>query len=52
MSYALGLGARISDNLGILGALCLNYDQGASNPLAGAFTVEFGSFSSRLETRR
>jgi len=52
MSYALGAGARITDNLGILGAVCLNYDEGAANPLAPAFTIEFGSFSSRFETRR
>jgi len=32
MSYALGAGARITDNLGILGAVCLNYDEGAANP--------------------
>jgi len=52
MSYALGAGARITDNLGILGAVCLNYDEGSVNPLAPAFTIEFGSFSSRFETRR
>ena len=52
MSYALGAGARITNNLGILGAICLNYDEGSANPLSPAFTVEFGSFSWRFETRR
>ena len=52
MSYSLGVGARVTDSFGILGAVCLNYDAGAPSPLVPAFTVEFGSFSSRFETRR
>ena len=51
-SLALGAGVRITDSIGILGAVCLNYDQGAATPLIPAFTLEFGSFSSRLENRR
>ncbi len=51
-SFALGAGARITDSIGIRGAVCLNYDSGASTPLTPAFTVEFGSFSSRFEDRR
>ena len=51
-SFALGAGARITDSIGIRGAVCLNYDSGASTPLTPAFTVEVGSFSSPFEDRR
>jgi NTE family protein len=51
-SFALGAGARMTDSIGILAAVCMNYDQGAATPLTPAFTIEFGSFSSRFENRR